>query len=454
MTRTQTDTTRTAPGRPMELVLTIVHHPDPASMGVGRPLPEGRSFTLGRGDVECLPGHLDAPLVSRAHATLERVGERLRVADAGSRNGTWVNGARVAEALLTEGDVLGLGSVLLLVHRTPAIFGEPDHPRLLGRSHRIAGVIEQSRLVARRDTPVLILGETGTGKELVAQEVHARSGRSGELVAVNCAAMADGVLQSELFGHTRGAFSGAHSARRGLVASAAGGTLFLDEVADAGPQLQASLLRLVENHEYRQVGSDAILTSDARFVAASSLRLRERVASGAFRDDLWTRLSRWVIEVPPLRERREDVPLLAGHFVRQFTGRATPLSRELALELLRHEWPGNVRELQGVVERAVLASGGAETIDLPPWLTEQLARDRQAFGGDPPAQAPPAPEGLVSRLRRPKRERPQREELLAAAAERDGNVSLLARDYDVSRKTIYRWFAALGVDPGDVRRPE
>ncbi len=408
MTRTQTDTARTAETRAMALVLTIVHHPHPASVGVGRPLPEGRTFDLGRDDASLFPGHLDAALVSRTHAAVERQGDRLRVTDSGSRNGTWVNGVRVAEAWLTDGDVLGLGSVLLLVHHTPAVFREPNHPRLLGRSHSVAWVIEQARLVARRDTPVLILGETGTGKELVATEVHERSGRPGKLVAVNCAAMADGVLQSELFGHARGAFSGAHSARPGLVASAAGGTLFLDEIADASPQLQASLLRLIENHEYRQVGSDAILTADVRFMAASAPRLRTLVADGGFRDDLWTRLSRWVIEVPPLRERREDIPLLAAHFALQFAERAVALSRELALELLRHDWPGNVRELQGVIERAVVAAGDADTIDLPPWLAEQLARDRVAFGAESPAASEAAPQGGVTRLRRPKRKRPTR----------------------------------------------
>src|SRR5690606_38022727 len=218
------------------------------------------------------------------------------VRDLGSRNGTYVNGARVERAELSEGDVISLGAVVLVFGRGPLTHQPPRDPLLVAVSPAIAAVLAETEAVAP---------EPGT--ELVAQRLHDKSGRSGSFVAINCGGIAEGVAQSELFGHARGAFSGAGIERPGLVASAAGGTLLLDEIGDAPAPLQTSLLRLLESGEYRRVGSDELRVSDARFVAATHVDLRAAVASGAFRQDLMARLSRWVIEVPPLRSRREDV---------------------------------------------------------------------------------------------------------------------------------------------------
>jgi transcriptional regulator with PAS, ATPase and Fis domain len=440
--RTRTDRVRvSARSARRELVLAIVHHARDEHLGARIPLAGRGALVLGRSSTAFGRRALDEPLISRRHAEIALEAGRLSVRDLGSHNGTHVNGARIERAELRPGDVLGLGGVLFLLHETNPDLPVPvEHLHLVGASSVMQAVIARVMLVARRSAAVLVHGETGVGKELVARAVHEESGRRGALVAVNCSALADGILQSELFGHDRGAFSGAERARPGLVAAAQEGTLFLDEIGDASAALQASLLRLLEQREYRPVGSNTLQRADVRFVAATHVDLAGAVHAGRFREDLWARLSRWVIEVPPLRERREDVLLLARHFARALGGDPRPLSRELALALLRYDWPRNVRELEAAIEESVAESSDAAEIELAPSLAARL--------GASPLERPAAPSKPAARRR------PTDAKLQALWREHEGNLTALAGRLGVARTTVYRWLRNARVDLGALRRAD
>ncbi len=239
-------------------------------------------------------------------------------------------------------------------------------PDLLGRSPAMARLEEMIGAVADTQVTVLVTGESGVGKELVAHAVHQASGRRHErFVAVDCCTLQETLFESELFGHERGAFTGADRRKPGLIEAAAGGTLFLDEIGDIGPALQAKLLRVIETGRFRRVGATADLRADVRIVAATNRDLHRMVQQGQFRADLYYRLSAFVIEVPPLRERRDDIDLLVQHFAQRSTPRAgaPTVFSDAALQLLRcYDWPGNVRELRNVVERTVLLAGPGTTV--------------------------------------------------------------------------------------------
>ena len=244
-------------------------------------------------------------------------------------------------------------------------FGE-----ILGSSAAIRHIEEQIEQVAPTDATVLILGESGTGKELVAREIHRRCGRAERsMIRVNCASVPKELYESEFFGHVRGAFTGAVKDRVGRFAAADGGTLFLDEVGEIPLALQSKLLRVLQEGQYERVGDDRTRTVDVRVIAATNRDLAREVRSGRFREDLYYRINVFPIEVPPLRERSEDIPLLAERFLAQASRkfeRQARLAESHVAELRRYEWPGNVRELQNVIERAVItAKGGRLRLDLP-----------------------------------------------------------------------------------------
>ena len=255
---------------------------------------------------------------------------------------------------------------------------------IVGRSSGLEDVLRRVERVASSDTSVLILGETGTGKELIARAIHARSPRADRpLVAVNCAALAPGLVASELFGHERGSFTGATQRRVGRFELAAGGTLFLDEVGELPPEVQVALLRVLQEREFERVGGDRTVQTDVRLIAATHRDLRSAVASGGFREDLYYRLSVFPIHLPPLRERRQDIPDLIEHFGRihaarrglQFVG----VDSESLSRMIHYDWPGNVRELENVVERAtILSDGGPLRIEesslAPPDVTRAGAK--------------------------------------------------------------------------------
>jgi two-component system response regulator AtoC len=257
-------------------------------------------------------------------------------------------------------------------------FGRGDFRGMVGRSEVMRVLFEQIRRVAQAAGPVLIIGESGTGKELVARAIHEESNRADKaFIAVNCAGVPEDLLESEFFGHLAGAFTGAARARKGLFAEAVGGTLFLDEIAEMPVNLQAKLLRVLQEGRMRPVGSDKEQPVDARVVAATNRDLERAVASGQFRTDLYYRLETFVLQVPALRERGKDRELLAGRFIAQFSAQAGRLNltlSESALELVkRYSFPGNVRELQNAMERAVTFCTGnvIEREHLPARLRER-----------------------------------------------------------------------------------
>src|SRR5207253_8282357 len=260
-------------------------------------------------------------------------------------------------------------------HRGAAPVGE--HRGVIGMSQSWRAVLAQAAKVAPKETTVLLSGESGTGKEVVAQLIHRGSRRSaGPFVALNCAALPEALLESELFGYEKGAFTGAVSARAGRLEQAAGGTLFLDEVGEMSPAVQAKFLRVLQEREFQRLGGTRTLKADVRVIAATNRDLKAAMTQGAFREDLYYRLHVFAIHLPPLRERQEDILPLLEHFMEELgpavLGRpAAGISREARAHFLAHAWPGNVRELRNAVERAlVLCEGGLINPEHLPWRVE------------------------------------------------------------------------------------
>jgi DNA-binding NtrC family response regulator len=255
---------------------------------------------------------------------------------------------------------------------------EFNHYGIIGKSRAILDVIARAELVAESKSTVLITGETGTGKELVARAIHARSAqRTMPLIKVNCAAIPETLLESELFGHVRGAFTGATFTKKGRFALAEGGTIFLDEIGTVSLSVQAKLLRVLQDREFEPLGAERTQRVDVRVIAATNRDLRQLVSEGKFLEDLFYRLNVIPIEMPPLRDRREDIPLLVEHFVRRFaerTGKTIDGVDDNAMtELARYEWPGNVRELENTIERAVVLTTEPLLTSRTVWLMSATA---------------------------------------------------------------------------------
>src|SRR5262245_55206100 len=242
---------------------------------------------------------------------------------------------------------------------------EAELPGLFGTSQAMREVYRLTRLVAQTPATVLLVGETGTGKEMVARAIHRLSPRAeGPYVRVNCGALAESLLESELFGHVKGAFTGAIDNKTGRFEAAHRGTIFLDEISSMSPKLQVKLLRVLQEKELERVGESRTIRVDTRVVAATNQLLTDEIEAGRFRDDLFYRLNVWPIYLPPLRERREDIPLLAKHFLERLAEEHRCDPPELNAELIRalqvYDWPGNVRELENYMERAVVLAGGRQ----------------------------------------------------------------------------------------------
>lgn len=314
----------------------------------------------------------------------------------------------------------------------------PRAASLIGQSRKMVEVFKLVGKVARSRTAVLIQGESGTGKELIARAIHDNSPRATHpFVAVNCSAIPESLLESELFGHTKGSFTGAHTFRRGLIEEANSGTFFLDEVGDLSPAGQAKLLRVLQEGEFRRVGSNESVAVDLRIIAASRRDLAQLVTVGRFREDLLYRLNTVTITLPPLRERPEDIPLLAEFFLAQYGDEkeipVTSFSSTAMQALAEYSWPGNVRELEHVVERAVaLATHAILSVDdLPPEVIQK---------GNTTSDEARALPGTLRAL--------QREQVLKMLQSTHGNKERAARLLGISRRTLYRLLDRYGLDKG------
>ncbi len=325
-----------------------------------------------------------------------------------------------------------------LVSKPGADF-DPAH--IVGRSKAMTVLIDMVAMVAPSEATVLITGESGTGKELIARALHFNSPRKDKpLVVVNCAAITETLLESELFGHEKGAFTGADKRREGRFMQANHGTLFLDEVSETSTNMQAKLLRVLQEKEIQRVGGEEVLPVDARVVAATNRDLEAEVAGGRFREDLYYRLNVVRLTVPPLRDRLEDIPLLAQHFLENFASRNrktvkgfTPLAMDM---LLKYDWPGNVRELENALERAVILLTGDHVTEkqLPLTVVRKYGESMgQGLAAEPPAEGTRSLEEI------------EKEAILATLEAAGNNKSEAARRLGITRKTLHNKMKSYGI---------
>jgi two-component system, NtrC family, nitrogen regulation response regulator GlnG len=362
---------------------------------------------------------VEHPSVSRKHATFLLSAGRVLVTDVGSTNGTRFLSARVKRAEVPVGGAVSLGKVQIrfaLPQASQAYTFEPTLAGLIGYAPSMQQMFQALKKCAPSDTTVLLLGESGTGKEVIAQAIHSLSRRAEHpLVVFDCAGVNPNLVESELFGHVKGAFSGAHSDRAGALELASNGTLFIDEVGELPLDLQPKFLRALESREFRRVGDTRVLKCNARIVAATHRDLEAQVKRSEFRLDLFYRLAVMVVHVPPLRTRIEDIPHLVRKFARDIAGFEVNISPVTMAELQSASWPGNVRELRNAVQR-VVALGNVS-------LHEQ--------------RSAPEAQGFVER-RELAIAHFEKEFLVALLAQTEGNVSLAARKAKIARSQLYR----------------
>ncbi len=446
-------TPSTQAGAPTLLLVFCGGAPTPAPLPL---LIRAGTTVIGRAaDTEgglCIPENR----VSRVHAVIhyEPAFGQLRVVDAGSRNGTSVNGSRVTQCALRDDDVIRIGDSLVLVRYQRPIESEPGTSYemddatepgrvgatgLIGRSPLIRRLRTVLGRIAPTSSAVLLLGESGSGKEVAARYLHERSGRTGAFVAVNCSALPDSLVESQLFGHTRGAFTGA-APHLGFFRAAQGGTLLLDEIGDLSPQAQPKLLRVLEDRLVYPVGSVVGYPVDVRLLFATNRDLDAASLAGTFRGDLYARLAEVTVKLPPLRARREDILLLLQHAL---AGRAVNLQASLAEAMLLYAWPYNVREIYKLASELVAAKDDTADIE---------SRLRARRGGPPPPSAvvaPSAPLFPTAPLADP--DAPERERLVELLNEYRGNIAAVARTLGCPRKNVYRWVEQYGLSLSEYR---
>ena len=412
------------------LCIVVVHG------GVSRrlPLPRAGHLTIGRSSRCAI--QVDDNSVSSEHAVL-LIGSDLRVQDLGSRNGTAVAQRRLARG---ETAVVGLGEAIVIGHAMlvirplngPAVVApaqpEPSADDVLLVSTTLQRQREQLERVAASDLSVVILGETGVGKDVLAREMHALSGRRGRFVALCCAALPESLIESELFGHERGAFTGAQSEKQGLLEIARGGTVFLDEIGELPLSCQAKLLRVLEDRSVVRVGGVKPIALDVRYIAATNRRLDAEIQRGGFRPDLYFRLAGFQLDIPPLRERRDEIEPLAKEFLAQACRRMGLPAMTLAssaLDALRaRAWPGNIRELRNVIERTAIMSS-----------TTELTADMLQLSPAPADTEPPDAQSSSA----------ERAALVDALSSCGGNQTRTARFLNISRSTLIRRMKQYGL---------
>jgi transcriptional regulator with GAF, ATPase, and Fis domain len=420
-------------------------------------LPDAGTTQIGSSQSSSLVLPVNA--VSRAHAELARERGVWVLRDKNSTNGTFVDGHRIREARLEHGQELRIGDTILKFISSEAehygayrIDGSlsPASERMSQLGNQLIGGYQMDRvgrqveLVAREAAgasplSVLLLGESGTGKEVVAQAIHAQSGRRGAFRAINCAALPRDLVESELFGYQRGAFSGANRDKPGLIRTAHKGTLLLDEIGDMPLEAQAKLLRVLQSREVFPLGATEGEPVDVRVIGATHRNLEQLLAEGRFRQDLYARLNEYHIVLPPLRDRKEDIFMLLREFMRRHGGRQLPVTFQFMTALLHYDWPYNVRELESCAKRcAVLSDGKALDESM---LTDDIAREMEDYGrtlieGEPGKDEPAAP---------------TREELTALLDRHQGNIAAVGRELGKARMQIHRWLKRYDIDIQDHR---
>jgi hypothetical protein len=388
--------------------------------------------------LRCLAlGACDGHLSSR-HARLVREVDQWVLEDCRSKNGSFVNGWQVERQLLHDGDIVELGHTLWRYRRLAAAPGPRDFiptetvPGFATLLPAYGLALETLATVVRSNLAIIIEGDTGTGKEVLAHAIHARSGRPGPWVALNCSALPETLVASELFGSKRGAFSGASDDRVGIVRASDRGTLFLDEIADASASLQTALLRVTQEREVLPIGATQPVAVDLRLVAATQRDLGTESECGRFRRDLYARLAGFRIRLDPLRERIEDLGIVIPALLsRVAAGRDVRFSRNAAYAFLRYGWPLNVRELEQCLASAVLQASDD---------TVQLAHLPPPVRGENPGEAPPRGASATT---------PSRERLVELLREHRGNVSAIARSLGKARVQVQRWLKRHGLVAAD-----
>ncbi len=385
--------------------------------------------------------------VSRVHFEIARDAKGYLVRDLKSTNGTFLDSAEVKEAYLRAGSVIAVGATEIkftpFEERIEIMPSEKEAlGEMVGKSSAMREIFGLVEKIAPTDATVLIEGETGTGKDMIARTLHQLSPRGDKpFIVVDCGAVAGTLIESELFGHEKGAFTGAVNARQGAFELASGGTVFLDELGELSLDLQPKLLRVLEQREFRRVGGAKTLKVDLRVIAATRKDLRSEVEKGKFREDLYFRLNVVPITAPALRERREDIPLLIDSIMRKLSPEGvTALAESTRAALMAHDWPGNVRELRNVIERA-LALGGD-----PGMLVAPLGNDAGPAKGIQLRDAVEFEPGESFRDTKEKwNELFERRYLAWLIKRAEGNISKAARDADMDRKYLHKLLRKYGI---------
>jgi transcriptional regulator with GAF, ATPase, and Fis domain len=401
---------------------------------------------------------LKAPAVSRVHAEVVREGRSFVVRDLGSRNGVIVNGRKVQQVELEPLDEVRIGDAIFkFVDDGAAEYARfridgalpagqtrrAQQPSALAGGYQIDAIVAEIERVAPTPLSVIVRGPSGTGKEVIASELHRLSGRRGRLAAVNCTALPQNLIESELFGYKRGAFSGADRDKPGLIRHADGGTLLLDEIGDMPPEAQAKLLRVLQAKEVLPLGATTPEPVDVRVVAATHRDLERLQREGKFREDLFARLNEYAVELPALHERKEDVYLLTRTFLERHGGSDKQPSFAFMTGLLNYDFPYNVRELEACIKRA-LALADSRSLE-PEVLPEAVQEAMTDYGSSEGrrSQAPPDEDAQGA---------PDEASLRELLTRHQGNVAAVGRELGKARMQIHRWTKRYGIDITDYRQ--